>query len=233
MSYASPSWSPDLANTHVEKLQRVQNSALRIATGCTKSSPIAHLHAETKVLPIKEHLNMRGTQFYAAAANPHHPCNHLHRTATTPRNIHKTPASHYDRLLSSIPQIPPRRTERSWIHEQFVSEYLSQVPDNSLLGEPPPNIANSESVLPRDTRVHLARLRCGHHPSLMTYQNRINQTIDPTCRYCGAAPETVPHLMEDCPPLSTLRAAHGVQLVSHLWSRPAESIEFLRSAGLL
>ena len=102
-----------------------------------------------------------------------------------------------------------------------------------MLGEPPPPIADSEASLPRESRVHLARLRCGHHPSLLTYQNRIDRTTDPTCRYCGANPETIFHLLEDCPPLSALRAAHGVHHRSHLWSHPAETILFLRSAGLL
>ena len=59
--YASMAWSPDLAGTHVEALQRVQNSALRVATGCTKSTPVPHLHAETRVLPVRDHLDMRGT----------------------------------------------------------------------------------------------------------------------------------------------------------------------------
>merc|ERR1711888_329967 len=52
ISYASMAWSADLADTHSETLQRVQNSALRIATGCARSTPICHLHAETRVLPV-------------------------------------------------------------------------------------------------------------------------------------------------------------------------------------
>ena len=176
---------------------------------------------------------MRGTQFFAAAANPSHPCNHLHRAPPTPRNIHRTPAVHYSNLYRQIPPIPQKRLEKSWIHEQYVAEYLSHVPANSILGEPPPLIADSESSLSRESRVHLARLRCGHHPSLLTYQKRIDQTVDPTCRFCGTNDETVTHLTEDCQPLSALRGAWGVQHASHLWSRPAETLEFLRSAGLL
>ena len=61
ISYASMAWSPDLAGTHMEALQRVQNSALRAATGCTKSTPVPHLHAETRVLPVRVHLDIRGT----------------------------------------------------------------------------------------------------------------------------------------------------------------------------
>lgn len=176
---------------------------------------------------------MRGTQFFAAAADPQHPCNHLHQPIQTPRSIHRTPAAHYGDLLDRLPPIPPRRTEKSWIHEQFVTAHLSQIPDNTVLRQPPPPIADSESSLPRESRVHLARLRCSHHPSLLTYQNRINQNTDPTCRYCGTAPETIAHLLETCSSLSTLHAAHGVRSASHLWSHPAETIEFLRSAGLL
>ena len=226
-------WSPDLANAHMETLQKVQNAALRIATGCTSSTPIAHLHAETKVLPVRCHVDMRGTQFFAAAADRQHPCNYLHHPDPTPRNLHRTPATHYGELMNRLPPIPPRRTEKSWIHENFVAEHLMRVPANSILGEPPPLTADSESVLPRESRVHLARLRCGHHPSLLTYQNRIDQSVDPACRFCGEAPETVQHLIEDCHDLAALRAAHGVQCTLDLWSCPAETLEFLRSAGML
>ena len=152
---------------------------------------------------------------------------------STPRNIHRTPAVHYSSLYNQVPPIPPRRAKKSWIHEQFVSEYLSQAPVNSILKEPPPLIADSESSLPRESRFHLAQLRCGHHPSLLTYQNRIDQTTDPTCRYCGTGAETITHLLEACPPLAALRETYGVQHASHLWSRPAETLEFLRYAGLL
>ena len=61
LTYASSVWQPDLAQSHMQVLQRTQNSALRIATGCTRSTPTAHLHAETKVLPLKDYLELRGT----------------------------------------------------------------------------------------------------------------------------------------------------------------------------
>jgi len=51
LSYASPAWAPDLARSHMEVMQRIQNAALRIATCCVRSIPTAHLHEETKVLP--------------------------------------------------------------------------------------------------------------------------------------------------------------------------------------
>ena len=41
---------------HMQVLQWTQNAALRIATGCVRSTPVAHLHAELKVLPLEDHL---------------------------------------------------------------------------------------------------------------------------------------------------------------------------------
>lgn len=53
LSYASMAWSLDLADTHIGKLQRVQNSALRIATGCTKSTPIPIYMQKHKYSPSR------------------------------------------------------------------------------------------------------------------------------------------------------------------------------------
>jgi len=78
LTYAIPAWAPDLARSHMEVMQRTQNAALRIATGCVRSTTIAHLDAETRVLSIMDHLNMRRTQLIESANCPHHPLHHLH-----------------------------------------------------------------------------------------------------------------------------------------------------------
>ena len=41
-----------------QKLQTIQNSALRIATGCVKMASIDHLHEETEMLPVQEHFSL-------------------------------------------------------------------------------------------------------------------------------------------------------------------------------
>ena len=64
LAYASSIWQPDLAQSHMQVMQRTQNFALRIATDCTRSTPTAHLHAETRVLPLKDYLELRGTQIF-------------------------------------------------------------------------------------------------------------------------------------------------------------------------
>ena len=109
MSYASPAWAATISDSHLNTLQTIQNNALRIITGCTKTTPIEHLHSETKVLPMKEYLNMRGTQFHAAAsANPQHPCHYMaeqHNTARQLKTYH-SPHYHYQKEFNDIPPPP-------------------------------------------------------------------------------------------------------------------------------
>ena len=92
LEYANPDWTPDLSHTHMTSLQRTQNSALRIATGSVRSTPTPHLHAESHVLPLREHTDMRGLQFFCASRAEEHPCNHLHHPVQNRRSLRNTPA---------------------------------------------------------------------------------------------------------------------------------------------
>ena len=138
LEYASPAWCSELAPTHMAALQRTQNAALRIATGCVRSTPIPHIHAESKVLPLKEHTDMRGVQFFVGPSNVEHPCSHLHNPTVTRRNLRTTPASSFAALHSSIPPTPLGRNHNSRIHQSSVASYLESAQPNSLLREPPP-----------------------------------------------------------------------------------------------
>src|SRR5579864_1485964 len=58
LEYASTVWSPIISNTSIQKLQTVQNTAIRVATGCTADTNMNHFHQEIKVLPLKDHCNL-------------------------------------------------------------------------------------------------------------------------------------------------------------------------------
>ena len=78
LEYASPVWSQIISATNRNKLQTTQNTALRIATGCTSDTNIQHLHAETKVLPLLNHLNLHASNFYLNTLLPNHVVVSLH-----------------------------------------------------------------------------------------------------------------------------------------------------------
>ena len=237
LSYAHIAWQPDTADTHLDKLQTTQNTALRIATGCTKSTPIPHLHRETLVLPIKQHMRMRGTHIYTSTEDPTHPLHHL-RTAPARRPRadppHTTPAQFYQTELDSLPPIPENTSLRTHIHTVYTNRTLNTFPPNTLLGTtPPPLHTQREQHLPREDRVHLSRLRCGHHTAIPAYMHRIGLAPDATCPRCDAVEGTAEHVLLHCPALQIHRDSHHIHSLEHLWERPEEVIDFLRDASII
>ena len=75
--WCSTIWSPNASETNIDKLQIVQNTALRIATGCTHDTNTQHLHDETNVLPIHQHLQLHASQIRQKAQHPTHPLHNL------------------------------------------------------------------------------------------------------------------------------------------------------------
>ena len=69
LGYASSRWSPLASSTSINKLQVMQNAALRTATGCTQDTNIQHLHDKTLTLPIHEHLQLHASQYILQTEN--------------------------------------------------------------------------------------------------------------------------------------------------------------------
>ena len=70
LEYASSIWSPLASSASINKLQVMQNTALRTATGCTQDTNIQHLHDETLILPIHEHLQLHASQYKQKTQHP-------------------------------------------------------------------------------------------------------------------------------------------------------------------
>jgi hypothetical protein len=234
LDYASPAWAPIISPTLHKHLQTIQNTALRIALGSTQTTPSSHVHAETKVLPLKEHLDMRGTQFLASVLhNPLSPCHHFQHLPPTPRQIANTPCNYYLTILNSLPPPTDPANFIKHIHTHLTRNALSNLPINNIIDDTPPDISHTEQQLNRADRVHLSRLRCGHHPSLHSYKHRLDSTHSDLCPQCRTLPHTVKHLLLECPELAAARLRAGITSIAQLWSEPARVAAFLRGAGFL
>ena len=233
MDYASPAWASNLSQTHHTTLQTQQNRALKTVTGCTQTTHTDHLHHETKVLKVRDHLEMRGTQIIASAStNPQHPLHYMAEHQGTPRNIKKTPSREYTRKLATLPARPPRTGIKKHIHTHLTREYIEGLENNRLLHARPPEIHPSETSLPREDRVHLTRLRCGHHPALLSYQKKLDASIADVCPDCNTAPHSIQHIMENCTTHNHTRQQHNIHSLRDLWESPEQAVAFLRSTGL-
>ena len=58
IDYAAPIYAPNLKPTHMRKLPVMQNHCLRVMTGCHAAASMEHLHHETHMLPVKDHLHL-------------------------------------------------------------------------------------------------------------------------------------------------------------------------------
>ena len=72
LNYTGQIWFNQASSSHLDKLEVIQNKALRIATGCHQKAAASHLRAETGVLPQRAHLELCNQQFYASALHPSH-----------------------------------------------------------------------------------------------------------------------------------------------------------------
>ena len=66
LEYASYIW------LHLAYSTSMYNSTLRTATGCTRDTNIQHLHDETLILPIHEHLQLDAPQYKHKTQHPSH-----------------------------------------------------------------------------------------------------------------------------------------------------------------
>ena len=97
INYASPAWSTIISPTNLNKLQITQNKALRITTGNVSISPLNHLHAETKILPLFNHFNMLNTQYISRILLANHPNFQLNHSVQPlrPKKTYLTPQPNY------------------------------------------------------------------------------------------------------------------------------------------
>ena len=112
LEYASSVWSLLASSTSINKLQVMQNAALRTATGCTQDTNIQHLHDETLTLPINEHLQ----------STPNHIHHHYAPSATPSHTTHT--------ISSSAPTYAPHC--HTWICGQTPLEWWSCWPDGEI-----------------------------------------------------------------------------------------------------
>ena len=145
LEYASTIWSPIISNTNMNKLQTIQNSALRTITGCTLDTNTHHLHTKTKILPIDTHMKLHGSQLRQQAQDPEHTLHHL-TTQEPPPRLKKQTIFHNNNYTTNIDTPPDTTTQETirantaQIHTQIVSNRMQATPHNKILNTTAPDI---------------------------------------------------------------------------------------------
>ena len=228
LSYCCPVWTPSHKDTNWSRLQRAQNSALRITTGSHKISDVAELHQEARELPVRQHNELISKQFAIACHLPQHPCHQL---------CHRPPDDRPERRRFLIGRFRPNiqqylaeeplsstryKAAISSIYQDAVRTAIESSSSKLPNGRPPP-IATAEQTLPRKTSTIQAQLRTGHSRILGQYINRIDPTARNHCHNCGLSPHDTHHLFDCLSKPTTLT-------VESLWTALTETAKHLNLA---
>ena len=166
----------------INKLQVMQNAALRTATGCTQDTNIQHLHDETLTLPIHEHLQLHASQYKQKTQHPSHPL-HKHTTYFNTPRLKKTLFLTTAATQQTFPHTVTTtdiKTNMRHIHTSIVSRHLATRGNNKILRTPPPHTSSSEEILPRLTCCTLAQLRTKKSPFLKSYLHKVDAKTHPS-----------------------------------------------------
>jgi hypothetical protein len=231
MSYDCAVWFPNSKPTNIQKLQFTQNAAMRLITGCHKAAPVDHLHVETKLMPVADHLAMHCIQFLASCMRSSHPSNELVKLPPGPRR--NAQGRHFKETLSSkfgnsvspylqggvIPKANYKKTKGS-IHMGTVCASINAAGVNPILGIKPPEVHSSEQTSSRPYRTTLNQLRSNNCNALQNYKHFIKATNSNICPNCHSAPQTTAHFFS-CPSFPTTLTFWD------LCYKPVKAAEFL------
>ena len=184
INYAAPVCSTNLRDTNYRSIQYTQNEALRIATGCHKMSSVDHLHAEAKMLEVREHSELLSAQYLARCLEPGNVCHSITTRETPKRRMKETLFTRHRNTVEPMMLADNRKEILHAIHTDAVNKAVKDQKKNIVLDDLPHPINDSERDLTRKERATLAQLRSGYCKLLGSYKSRIKKdaSLDATRR---------------------------------------------------
>jgi hypothetical protein len=186
---------------------------MRLIMGCHKAAPVDHLHAETKLMPVADHLAILCVQFLASCMRPSHPSYELVKLLPGPRRnaqgrpLKETLSSKFGDSVSPylqggvVPEASYQKTKES-IHTAAVRAAIDAAGVNPILGIKPPEVHSLEQTLSRAYRTTLNQLWSNKCNALQNYKHYIKATNSNICPNCHSAPQMTVHLFS-CPSFPT------------------------------
>ena len=160
-NYAAPVWSTNASDTSLRKIQRTYNEALRIITCSHKMSSIDHLHSETNMLLVEDHLNLLSAQYLIHCLDTENVCRHITTMAHPLREMKETLFTRHNQTV--VPLLAnTKKASLQTVHTSYLNTAIDNMTDNRVLNYRPPPINHGEIYLTRGQRDTLSQLRSGH-----------------------------------------------------------------------
>ena len=136
-------------------------------------SSIDHIHSETKVLQVEDHLNLLSANYLIQCLYTENVCHYITKMDLPPREMKETIfTGHYQTVLPVLAN--NRKDTLHALHTLFVNTAICNMKDNGVLNNRSPSINDEETLLPRQ-RTTLSQLRSGHCKLLNSYKKGLKQ----------------------------------------------------------
>ena len=120
VNYAAPVSITNASELNIGKIQHAQNEALRIITGSHKISNIDHIHSETKMLQVEDHMHLLSVQYLVQCLDTENVCHHITKMDLPPREMKETIfTKHYQTVLPLLAN--NRKHTLQALHTSFVN----------------------------------------------------------------------------------------------------------------
>ena len=162
-------------------------------------SNIDHLHSETKMLLVEDHLNHFSAQYLIHCLDTENVCHHITTMDHPPREMKETLFTRHNQTV--VPVLAnTKKASLQAVHTSFVNTAIDNMTDNRVLNYRPPPIIDEETYLTRRQQATLSQLRSGHCKLLNAFKKRLNllqvvQTVEWIRRMflaCSTEPLTLP-----------------------------------------
>ncbi len=190
------------ASTSVlNRLNTIQNQALRIASGAFITSPISSIHAETTTIPLPAHRNMQILSYYFKLQSQSKHIN-LYRAVTQSQF-----SSHCSRLINQyhidaaqVRTLPStcsiKRLLLKYITSHVQTEWSNGPPNKLRCIKPNWELWKTSSLPQRKSEKIITRIRIGH--CYATHYYLFDKLAPPPiCNTCNT-PLTIEHLLNYC-----------------------------------
>ena len=108
---------PNTSQSLIQKLQAIQNSAVRIATGSVKMASIDHLHEESEMLPVQDQLFLICFRYLTGALQANNPS---HSVVTPPSGSRYMKQTLQSRFLHNVaPHLAPLHSAFQFVLLKF------------------------------------------------------------------------------------------------------------------
>ena len=131
-NYAAPVWSTNASESNIGRIQRAQNEALKIITGSHKMSSIDHLHSETEMLQVEDHLDLLSVQYLVQCLDTENVYHHITKMDHLPREIKETIFTRH--IQTVLPLLANNKKDTlQTFHTAFVNTSIDNIKNNRVL----------------------------------------------------------------------------------------------------